>query len=124
MVLVDTSVWINHFRSRDPALAKLLAEVSVLVHPFVLGELSCGNLKNRHLVLKYLEALPVAVHATHEEASRLMAERKLWECGIGWVDTHLLASALLSHCEFWTHDERLNRAADAAAVRRSNHRLM
>jgi predicted nucleic acid-binding protein len=79
-------------------------------------------LKNRDLVLQYLEALPLALPATHEEASRLMADKKLRGCGIGWVDVHLLASALLSHCEFWTGDERLNRAADFATVRRSNYR--
>ena len=119
MVLVDTSVWIDHFRRNSPALAELLNEATVLTHPFVLGELACGNMKNRGAILGSLEALPVAVPATHKETLRLIEDHRLWGRGIGWVDAHLLASALLSNCALWTLDEKLDRTANAAGVKRS-----
>jgi len=118
MILVDTSVWIAHFREAGSKLAHLLSEGLVMVHPFVVGELACGNLKNRDGILSDLQALPPAVPATHEEALRLVRDRKLWGTGIGWIDAHLLASALLSEAELWTLDERLDRAAAAARVKR------
>src|SRR5208337_1774107 len=98
-------------------LGELLSEALVLVHPFIVGELACGNLQNRTRVLSDLEALPPAVSATHEEVRRLIEDRKLWGLGIGWIDAHLLASALLSNCQFWTLDGRLVRAAAAAGVK-------
>jgi predicted nucleic acid-binding protein len=118
MVLVDSSVWIEHFRKGHPALATLLNEASVLMHPFVLGELACGNLKKRAEILRDLEELPQAIAATHEEALDLMSKRKLWGRGIGWIDAHLLASALLSRCRLWTLDARLDRIAADVGVRR------
>jgi len=118
MILVDTSVWVAHFREAGSKLAHLLSEGLVMVHPFVMGELACGNLKNRDRILSDLQALPPAVPATHEEALRLVKDRKLWGTGIGWIDAHLLASALLSEAELWTLDERLHRAAAAASVKR------
>ena len=117
MILVDTSVWIAHFRKGRSRLGELLSEALVMVHPFVMGELACGNLKNRARILSDLEALPSAVSATHEEVMRLIEDRKLWGLGIGWIDAHLLASALLSDCRFWTLDGRLLRAAAAAGVK-------
>ncbi len=88
-----------------------------MIHPFVMGELACGNLKNRSRILSDLEALPCAVSATHEEVLQMLELRKLWGLGIGWIDAHLLASALLSDCQFWTLDGRLVRAAAAAGVK-------
>lgn len=117
MILVDTSVWIDHLRRSNEALAGLLSEAYVLIHPFVAGELACGNLKNRTELLRYLSALPSATVASHDEAMHLLEDRKLAGCGIGWVDAHLLASALLSHCSFWTLDERLRRAGGRAGVK-------
>ena len=117
MILVDTSVWIAHFRKGEAGLAKLLTQALVLVHPFVVGELACGDLRNRARILSDLEALPSAVSATHEEVMRLIEDRKLWGLGIGWIDGHLLASALLSDCQLWTLDRRLARAAAAVGVR-------
>jgi predicted nucleic acid-binding protein len=81
MILVDTSVWIAHFRKGSSKLGELLNEASVMVHPFVMGELACGNLKNRARILSDLEALPSAVSATHEEVMRLIEDRKLWGLG-------------------------------------------
>ena len=117
MILVDTSVWIAHFRKGGSGLAELLSEALVLVHPFVVGELACGDLRNRARILSDLEALPSAVSATHQEVMRLIEDRKLWGLGIGRVDGHLLASALLSNCQLWTLDTRLVRAAAAAGVK-------
>ena len=121
MILVDTSAWIAHFRKGGSNLGGLLDEALVVVHPFVIGELACGNLKNRARILSDLEALPPAVCATHEEVMRLLEVRKLWGFGIGWIDAHLLASALLSDCQFWTLDGRLVRAAAAAGVKLYRH---
>ena len=117
MTLVDTSVWISHFREHNPGLAMLLDRASVLTHPFVVGELACGNFKNRSVVLSYLAALPGAASATHNETLRLIEDRNLSGRGIGWIDAHLLASALLSNCAFWTLDAKLNHAASEARVK-------
>jgi predicted nucleic acid-binding protein len=111
MVLVDTSVWIEHFRHGQPRLAERLTEGLVLMHPFVSGELACGNLKDRSAVLALFDSLPAVKPATHEEALEFMDRQKLWGRGLGWIDVHLLASALLSDCLFWTLDKRLARVA-------------
>lgn len=117
MILVDISVWIEHFRKRSPVLSELLSSGAALIHPFVVGELACGNLGHRTSILNDLNALPAAVSVTHEEALRLIEDRKLWSRGVGWIDVHLLASALLSNCGFLTLDERLARVANDAGVR-------
>jgi hypothetical protein len=117
MILVDTSVWFAHFCKGRSGLAELLGEALVLVHPFVVGELACGDLRNRARILSDLGALPSAVSATHEEVMRLIEDRKLWGLGIGWIDGHLLASALLSNCQLWTMDRKLFRAAAASGVK-------
>ena len=111
MVLVDTSIWIAHFREGQPALADLLSDGQVLMHPFVVGELACGNLKNRSKILSELQALPPAAHASNSEVMRFVEDRRLWGKGLGWIDAHLLASALLSHCRLWTLDKGLFSAA-------------
>lgn len=117
MILVDTSVWIDHLRGGSPELARLLDQSLVLTHPFVVGELACGNLKHRALILADLDALPRAVTATHDEVLRLIADRKLWGSGLGWIDAHLLASALLTGCAFWTLDRKLGQAAAKAGLK-------
>jgi predicted nucleic acid-binding protein len=111
MVLADTSVWIQHFRRGEPQLAAQLTEGLVLMHPFVLGELACGNLKHRAKILSDLQELPPAKLASTAEAPRLIEDRRLWGRGLGWIDVHLLASALLSDCGFWTLDKSLAHAA-------------
>lgn len=117
MILVDTSVWVAHFRKGGSGLSGLLSEGLVAAHPFVIGELACGNLKNRAAILSELEELPSAVPATHDEVMGLVQNRRFWGFGIGWIDAHLLASALLSGCEFWTLDRKLAGAAVAAGVK-------
>ena len=121
MILVDTSVWIDHFRSGGSKLGHLLSQTQVMVHPFVIGELACGNLKNRAPILGDLEALPAAVTATHEEVLRLVEVRRLGGLGIGWIDAHLLASAILSKCQLWTLDTKLLRASIAAGIHPYRH---
>jgi predicted nucleic acid-binding protein len=111
MLLADTSVWVEHFRRGEPTLADHLSEGLVLKHPFVSGELACGTLKMRAAVLSNLHALPTAKLASNTEVLQLVEERRLWGRGLGWVDMHLLASALLSHCGFWTLDKKLGAAA-------------
>lgn len=112
MILVDTSVWVDHLRSNDAALAAELREGRVLTHPFVIGELACGHLKNRHEVLDLLGSLPAAPTATHEEAMEFLERRGLMGRGIGFVDVHLLASAALaSLARLWTRDRRLAKVA-------------
>ena len=117
MILADTSVWIGHFRGQEPGLAPLLKEGVVLTHPFVLGELACGNLSKRELTLAHLSSLPAAVHAQHEEALQIVDKRKLWGAGIGWIAAQLIASALLSNCLLWTLDKQLREAALQAGAK-------
>lgn len=111
MILVDTSVWIDHLRRGDAQLTRLLNAGAVLCHPFVIGELACGNLHNRAAVLALLEALPVVVVAAHGEVLHMLEVRGLSGEGLGWVDAHLLASALIAGCPLRTRDRALARAA-------------
>jgi len=107
-VLADTSVWVEHLRAGQQALAALLDENLVVVHPFVIGELACGNLRNRGALLALLGKLPRAAVATDEEALHFIESHRLMGRGIGYVDVHLLASAaLLGDGRLWTRDRRL-----------------
>jgi predicted nucleic acid-binding protein len=117
VVLVDTSVWVEHFCSVEPTLAGLLEGASVLTHPLVLGELFCGRFNNRRQVFDYLQALPRAQVATHEEVMRFVDERKIFGRGVGWIDMHLLACALLSDCLLFTRDRRLAEIAAELGVK-------
>ena len=113
---MDTSIWVEHLRRGAPRLAARLEGGTVLGHPFVLGELACGNLRQRALVLQALGALPVAELASDDEVLRLVEDRRLHGRGLGWVDMHLLASALLSRVPLWTGDAALHTAAREAGV--------
>jgi predicted nucleic acid-binding protein len=110
-VLVDTSVWVNHFRRSSPDLEYLLEEARVVTHPFVIGELACGALPRGHEMLRLLEALPSAPVATHAEVMRFVESHRLFGTGLGWVDVHLLASARLMRQSLWSADRRLRGAA-------------
>ena len=107
MILVDTSVWVEHLRRGLPRLATLLQEGKVLIHPWVIGELACSNLRNRSQVLELLQGLPVAIVASDTEVLLLIEREQLMGRGIGYVDAHLLASARLSYCRLWTQERRL-----------------
>ena len=116
MILVDTSVWIEHLRSGNDLLKALLFDQQVLCHPFVIGELACGMLRNRQEILRLLKALPESHLLEHEEVMSFLDGRRLYGHGIGWVDAHLLASTLLTQCAIWTFDKPLRRAAAALNV--------
>ena len=104
MILVDTSAWAEHLRRGLPRLAMHLQEGEVLIHPCVIGELACGNLRNRQQVLELLLGLPMATVASDTEVLLLIERDRLMGRGIGYIDAHLLASARLSHCRLWTQD--------------------
>jgi predicted nucleic acid-binding protein len=112
VILVDTSVWIDHLRSGELSLAAALEAGRVMMHPFVLGELACGNLANRSEVLELLGNLPAAPTATDPEAVDFIERRSLMGRGVGYIDVHLLASIALSgDGRLWTRDRRLAAAA-------------
>jgi predicted nucleic acid-binding protein len=112
VILVDTSVWVDHLRARDAALVGLLDAGEVLGHPFVLGELALGSLRQRKLVLTSLEDLPQASVATDPEVLNFVERQRLYGFGIGYVDAHLLAAARLTpDASLWTRDRRLHEAA-------------
>lgn len=108
MVLVDTSVWISHLRDGNKDLETLLIEEEVICHPFVIGELACGNIKNRDEILTLLQTLPTAKEATHDEVLQFIDKSKLHGKGMGYIDLHLLSSALLSEVTLWTLDKKLD----------------
>ena len=117
MVLVDTSVWIDHFRNADERLAALLTRNEVLAHPFVIGELALGSIAKRAEVLRYLGNLPAALVATHDEVMIYIARHKLEAAGLGYVDAALLAAAALTpHAGLWSRDKGLRAAAVRCGV--------
>ncbi|MDP1808024.1 MAG: type II toxin-antitoxin system VapC family toxin [Actinomycetota bacterium] len=108
MVLVDTSVWVAHLRESDADLIKLLNHGHVACHPFIVGELACGNLNNRLEILSLFQSLPAVTIAEHEEVMRFIENHKLMGRGIGYVDLHLLTSTALTEIPIWTFDKKLN----------------
>ena len=117
MILVDTSIWINHLRSGSRNLELLLNNNQVLLHPFVLGELACGNLDRRTEVLALLGNLPAAPVATEAEVLFFIEQHRLMGKGIGYIDVHLLASVLLAKSgSLLTRDKRLGRIAAELAL--------
>ena len=118
MILVDSSVWIDHLRNGEPALVALLNTGQVLTHPFVVGELACGNLKNRTAVLSLLQDLPAAPVASDEEVLFFIERHDLMGRGIGYVDAHLLSAASLTGTtrQLWTRDKRLAAVAEAMGL--------
>lgn len=112
MILVDTSVWVDHLRAADPRLTHLLDQGEVVMHPFVVGEIACGSLAQRPLVLDLLRGLPPAHVAEPDEVLNYIERARLHGKGIGYVDVHLLASTALSPGNrLWTRDKRLLAAA-------------
>lgn len=113
MILVDTSVWVDHLRRKSARLAALLDADKVCCHDFVIGEIACGSLRNRAEVLALLASLPRLETPEHDEALAFQEKRGLAGMGIGWVDTHLLGTTVLGGARLWTLDRRL----DALAAR-------
>jgi predicted nucleic acid-binding protein len=123
VILVDSSIWIDHIRARDELLATLLARHEVVAHPFVVGEVALGNIRNRDAVLASLEELPSAELATDDDVLTLIEQHRLYGRGIGYVDAHLLAATHLTPgTTLWTRDRRLRDiAAELYLVARLTH---
>jgi predicted nucleic acid-binding protein len=113
MVLVDTSVWVSHLRDGNVELANLLNDGRVLCHPLIVGELACGNLKDRAVILSYLQLLPMCIEAEHDEALSFIEDNRLMGKGMGYVDVHLITSAVLTGVPIWTLDKKLAQTADS-----------
>ncbi|MET3854057.1 PIN domain-containing protein [Rhizobium sp. OAE497] len=117
MILIDSSIWIDHFRAADDYLDALLRSENVIIHPFVIGELSLGHISRYDAIMTMLADLPVISVAEDAEVRHMIRSNKLFGTGIGYIDAHLLASALLSQRHtLWTRDKRLHRIASALGV--------
>jgi predicted nucleic acid-binding protein len=116
VILVDTSVWIDHLRRGNARLAALLDAGQVRTHPFVIGELACGTLRQRTVVLDLLGKLPMTTAATHSEVLAFIDARRLMGRGLGYVDLHLLASAVLDDVRLWSLDKRLSQVARTLSI--------
>ena len=120
MVLVDTSVWVMHLRDGNTALANLLDDGRVLCHPLIVGELACGNLKDRAIILSFLQLLPMSIEAEQEEVLSFIENNRLMGKGMGYIDVHLIASAVLTGVPIWTLDKKLAQAAGSLHIKYKN----
>lgn len=116
MILVDTSIWVDHLRRGNATLAARLESGAVVCHPFIIGEISLGSLRRRTAILALLAELPRSSVAPHNEVMALASQLDLAGRGIGWVDAHLIASAITDRISLWTLDRRLAAVARAAGV--------
>ena len=116
MILLDTSVWVDHLRRGDPLVVAVLESGQAAVHAFVIGELACGNLKSRAGVIDLLQALPQLAMATDDEVLYFIERHELMGRGIGHIDTHLLAAAAIGGSFLWTRDKRLREIATELGV--------
>lgn len=121
MILVDTSVWINHLRTPSRLLGQLLDLEQVLIHPFIVGELACGNIVNRKEIIALLHSLPTLSKADDDEVLFFIERHKLMGRGLGLVDIHLLASATIEAAPIWTADNRLSLAARGLGMEFGRH---
>ena len=116
MILVDSSVWMDHFRKPSTRLAALLDAEEICTHPFVIGEVACGNLKNRKEIISLIHALPIVQKADDDEILFFIERHRLSGRGIGVIDIHLLASCLFERCFIWTADRRLRAVAEEIKI--------
>jgi predicted nucleic acid-binding protein len=116
MILADTSVWIDYLRADLPELAERLRRSIVVMHPFVVGELACGNFSNRDAIFELFQQLRSVTVAEHDEVLSFIRTRELYGRGIGYVDAHLLAAAVIEGCQIWTRDKRLHALAATLGV--------
>jgi predicted nucleic acid-binding protein len=117
MILADTTIWIDHFRSSDPELQLRLGNDEIVMHPFVAGELALGPLPNRRKVLAYLDHLPQLRPAQQSEVRQMVETRSLHNQGIGLIDAHLIASTLIeTGTQLWTRDGGLRRVASSLGI--------
>ena len=114
MILVDTSVWVDHLARGVERMTAILEEGDIATHPFIIGELACGHIRNRREIFDLLGTLTLAPVATHTEVLTLIERHRLWGAGLGYVDVHLLGSAMLAgDIRLWTRDQRLRVAASS-----------
>lgn len=120
MILADTSIWIDHLRSADKELTKLLNQGQIVIHPFIMAELALGSLRERRETLALLDLLPQSRVARLSEVRLLIEARRLYSLGIGLTDAHLIASVFInSHTHMWTRDKRLRAAAETLGIHAS-----
>ena len=115
-ILVDTSVWIKHLRESEKNLVRLLEQGLVACHPFIIGELACGGIKNRHEIISLLNDLPSTDILDHYDIMEFIEYRKIMNKGIGYVDVHLLGSALVTETPLWTFDKALKKIANQLSI--------
>ena len=120
MILVDTSVWVDHFRNGNKELERLLNDEDAVCHPFIIGELACGNLKNRTEILLLMRSLPMTMQASHDEVLQFIESNQLMGKSIGYIDVHLLASAALTGVPIWTFDKKLQEVSSLLGVSINN----
>lgn len=111
MILVDSSVWISHLKTANKQLVSLLQDNTVLIHPFILGELSLGSMKNRDEFLSLIDLLPSCIESNNRETLQFVNTHKLFGQGIGWIDANLLVSCFKSKSKIWTLDKSLQKIA-------------
>ncbi|MBW2180815.1 MAG: PIN domain-containing protein [Deltaproteobacteria bacterium] len=116
LILVDTSVWVKHLRESDKNLVRLLEQGLVACHPFIIGELACGGIKNRYEIIGLLNDLPLTDTLVHDEIMEFIEYRKIMNKGIGYVAVHLLGSALVSETPLWTFDKALKKIANKLSI--------
>lgn len=118
MILADTSIWVDHFRSGDDELRKLLTNRQIAMHPFIVGELALGSLRERAKTLAFLDMLPQMRVARLDEVRQMIEMRSLYSQGIGLTDAHLIASVLINPpMLLWTRDKRLSSIAESLGIR-------
>lgn len=121
MILADSSIWIDHFRKNNLVLESLLGSENIFTHPFIIGELSLGNFRNRKAVLQLLQCLPKVIIASDDEVFVFIEKYQLYGSGVGYIDAHLLASAFLSKTRLWTKDKKLKEVAIYLGCSYSGH---
>ena len=123
MILVDTSIWIDHLHRTEPDLVAVLEEAEVCLHPMIIGELALGSLRDRSAILTMIADLPAVPVATHAEVLQLIESNALYGTGLSLVDAHLLATLRLTEAtKLWTRDRRLHSAARQLGVAATRQR--
>jgi len=121
MILVDSSVWIDHFRTENRLLSRLLLQGAVVMHEFILGELAIGNFKNRKVILSLLGSIPKLSKLTHDEFLYFLEKNSFYGKGVGFIDIHLLGSTKLAGVKIWTLDKRLRELAESLNLNYEMH---